>query len=213
MLPAVKRYKYTGLFIALVLPCIFTSIRLTGLEPMAGAVVKESLYWFSFILLLLVARYGEQEAIAPPAGSSAVKTAGIGLLVAIGLISINIAYRIAYHVITKSPPPHEAAMDQFLVYPVWLKLLMVVRAGVIEETFFRAYGISRIQQLSGNKYIAIILPLVVFSLGHYSYGTFNHVFGAFFLGLLLTLSYLKTKNLAANIIGHTVYDGLALFLH
>ena len=43
--------------------------------------------------------------------------------------------------------------------PVWLVTLIVVRAGVLEELFYRGYAIERLQALGLNRYWAGTIPL------------------------------------------------------
>jgi len=210
MLPARKYYKYIGLFLALVAPFALAAVRPGGFT-VGGSVVKECLYWSLFAIFLLVVKYGEREAIAPLTNNGGLlRTALLSVAVTFSLLLAAIAYRLGYHMVVRSLPPHEAVMDKLVNYPVWLKAMMVIRAGVIEETFFRAYAMSRLQQLTGNKYIAFIVPLVLFSAGHYSYGTVNHILGALVLGIVLATFYSRTRNLLANIIGHTLFDALGL---
>jgi membrane protease YdiL (CAAX protease family) len=89
--------------------------------------------------------------------------------------------------------------------PVWLVTLIVVRAGVLEELFYRGYAIERLEALGLNRFWAGTIPLVIFSVGHWTGGWANMVI-ALVLGAALTLFYLWRRDLVANIIGHFLVD-------
>ena len=82
---------------------------------------------------------------------------------------------------------------------------MVVRAGVAEEIFYRGYAIERIQALTGNRWIAVSIPLVIFSIGHFRQGP-GGILISFVAGGILTATFLWKKDLLANIIAHFLID-------
>lgn len=84
-------------------------------------------------------------------------------------------------------------------------LLTFLRAGLVEEIFYRGYAIERLQTLTGNKFIAIGLPLLVFAGFHFRQGTGGIVI-VFIGGAILTAFYLWKKDLLANIIAHFLVD-------
>jgi uncharacterized protein len=210
-----KLYKYCGLFIALILPFIFLVIRHSeGPVTQSGLIKGEILFWALFIMLLALAKYGEGEPIDFSGNSmKLIKTIGLSVLVLLSLILAGMIYRLFYRFVLKSEPPHEELTQAMSKYPVWLKTMLVIRAGVIEETFFRAYAITRIKQLTNSNLLAYTIPLLVFAIGHFAYGNLNHIIGAFILGLVLTVYFVRSKNLPANIIGHSLYDALGFILH
>jgi membrane protease YdiL (CAAX protease family) len=46
---------------------------------------------------------------------------------------------------------HGAASQAFAKLPVWLVFIVVVRAGVVEELFYRGYAIERLQGLGFGR--------------------------------------------------------------
>ncbi|HVH49195.1 MAG TPA: CPBP family intramembrane glutamic endopeptidase [Sphingomicrobium sp.] len=84
-------------------------------------------------------------------------------------------------------------------------ILMVMRAGIAEEVLYRGFAIERLQTLTGNKWIAAGVPLVLFALFHYRQGLAG-IFIAFLLGAILTAFYLWKRDLLANIFGHFLTD-------
>jgi len=89
--------------------------------------------------------------------------------------------------------------------PLWITACVVLRAGIVEEVFYRGYSIERIQALTGSRSIAAIVPLIAFALFHYRQGIAGIIIAAI-LGGVLTAFYLWRRNLAANILGHFAVD-------
>jgi membrane protease YdiL (CAAX protease family) len=94
--------------------------------------------------------------------------------------------------------PGSAVSDKL---PLWLILLIVFRAGVVEELFYRGYAIERLRMVGFGRFWSITIPLVVFSLAHWSGGAANSLI-AFAAGAVLTGFYLWHRNVVANMIGH-----------
>jgi CAAX protease family protein len=89
--------------------------------------------------------------------------------------------------------------------PAWAVLITVLRAGVIEETFYRGYAIDRVQLLTGNRILAITLPLLVFAGAHYRQGA-GGVLIALAMGGILTALFVKRRDLLAVMTAHFIVD-------
>lgn len=89
--------------------------------------------------------------------------------------------------------------------PAWAVLITVVRAGVVEEAFYRGYAIDRLQLLTGNRLLAIGLPLLVFAGAHYRQGI-GGVLIALAMGGVLTTLFLKRRDLLAVMTAHFIVD-------
>lgn len=103
---------------------------------------------------------------------------------------------------------HSAASHIFDKLPVWLIFLVVVRAGVVEEFFYRAYSISRLEFLGISRIAASLIPLAVFAAAHSSGGLVN-ILMALVLGSVFTVFYLWRRDLVSNIFGHFLIDFIA----
>jgi len=208
-------YKYTGLFVALVLPILFSFFHFSFFHnsPVLDSMVKETIVWLLLLMLFIIVKYGERESFAALGFQhNFFRSTGLSLLILISIYGAVIVYGILYFMITKARPPHEPLMDKISHFPAWFKVMLAVRAGVVEETFFRGYAISRLQQLTGNKIIAICVPVLIFAAAHLAYGTLNHFLSALVIGIVLTAYYVKTKNIVANIIAHFLFDIISLLL-
>ena len=81
----------------------------------------------------------------------------------------------------------------------------MLRAGVVEELFYRGYAIERLQAVGLGRSWAVAIPLIIFSIGHWTGGVANIVI-ALALGGILTGFYLWRRDLVANMFGHFAVD-------
>ena len=88
---------------------------------------------------------------------------------------------------------------------LWVAALVAFRSGVVEELFYRGFAIERLKSLSGNSWVAFLVPLVAFAAAHYRQGL-GGVVAAAILGGLLTIFYFKFRDLVANIAAHFLVD-------
>jgi len=97
-----------------------------------------------------------------------------------------------------------ASFDQL---PLWLVTVIVLRAGIVEELFYRGFAIERLQAMGLGRWAAALIPLVIFSVGHWTGGAAN-ILIAFVLGAFLSLFYLWRRDLVANMFAHFLVDFL-----
>jgi uncharacterized protein len=81
----------------------------------------------------------------------------------------------------------------------------MLRAGVAEETFYRGFAIERLQSITGSKLLAGLVPLTIFAVSHYRQGV-GGIVAVFVVGGILTLAYMKFRDLVANITAHFLAD-------
>ena len=63
--------------------------------------------------------------------------------------------------------PHAHDFDKL---PLWLIVVIVFRAGFVEELFYRGFAIERLQSLGWPKAAAALVPLAIFAALHYTGG-------------------------------------------
>ena len=87
----------------------------------------------------------------------------------------------------------------------WVVTLVMLRAGVAEEIFYRGYAIERLQGLGAGRLLAWVLPLALFAAAHYPQGP-GGIIAAAVLGAVFTVFYVKFRDLLANITAHFLGD-------
>jgi CAAX protease family protein len=194
---------WLGLFIALFGILIIRAAVYLFYPPYSfpAAIWRESLNWISVLALLLIIKYGERLPFTSFGLGRAtfLKSLGGGVVLAI------ICLVLAVVVVALTHYNGGESGKALTKLPLWLVTLIVLRAGVLEEFFYRGYAIERLEALGLSRFWAATIPLVIFSIGHWTGGWANIVI-ALVLGLALTLFYLWRRDLLANMIGHFVVD-------
>jgi len=170
----------------------------------ASALLKEALIWVSALLLIVIIRRGEHLSLRSIGIGTARWWKSIlwGFIIAVvsAVVVGGIAFLTGY-----GHGPGSAAFEKL---PLWLITAIVFRAGVVEELFYRGYSIERLRLVGFGRFWSVAIPLVIFSLGHWSGGAAN-ILIAFAAGLILTGFYLWRRDLVANMIGHGLVDFVA----
>ena len=207
--PAPRRLSLAtaaGLFIALFgIVIVREIINLCLPNPtFVSAIWKESLIWLCVAILLLIVRCWEKLPL---------RSIGFGnskwwksILWSLPLTAACLL--VAGVLVHLTGYGHGKTAEAFDKLPVWLVTLIVTRAGVVEELFYRGYAIERLQALGLGRFWAAIVPLMIFSVAHWTGGWANIVL-AFALGLILAGFYLWRRDIVANMIGHVLVDFIA----
>jgi membrane protease YdiL (CAAX protease family) len=201
-----NRATWLGLFLALFAMVVIRQAFVFFVPEItfAAAVLKETLIWASAAALLVNIRCGERL----PFRSIGLgtyrwwKSIAWGFVIAVvsAVVIGGLAYLTGY-----GHGPGSAAFEKL---PLWLITLIVIRAGVVEELFYRGYAIERLRMIGLGRFWSVTIPLIIFSIGHWSGGAAN-ILIAFAAGLILTGFYLWRRDLVANMIGHGLVDFVA----
>lgn len=197
---------WVGLFIAL-FGMLIARQAVTHFYPVltfSAAVWKESLIWLCAIALLAVICRGERLPLSSVGIGMSTWTKSLLWAVALAIVCAAIATVIVIITHYNGGPSAES----FGRLPVWLITVICLRAGIVEEFFYRGYAIERLRLLGLNRFWAAAVPLLIFSVGHWTGGTVNIVI-ALALGAVLSMFYLWRRDLIANMIGHFLVDFFA----
>jgi membrane protease YdiL (CAAX protease family) len=170
----------------------------------ASAILKEALIWASAAALLVIIRRGERL----PFRSIGLGTCRWWKSIAWGLVIVVVSAAVVGSLAYLTGYGHGPGSAAFEKLPLWLITLIVFRAGVVEELFYRGYAIERLQMVGLGRFWSVTIPLLVFSLGHWSGGAAN-ILIALAAGIILTGFYLWRRDLVANMIGHGLVDFVA----
>src|SRR5437667_3594362 len=202
----VSRATWIGLFLSLFAMVVIRHAFVFFVPEItfAAAILKEALSWASAAALLVIIRRGEHLPLRSIGFGIGRWWMSIlwGLVIAVvsGAIVGVLAYLTGY-----GHGPGSAAFEKL---PLWLITLIVFRAGVVEELFYRGYAIERLQMLGVGRFWSVTIPLVIFSLGHWSGGAAN-ILIAFAAGAIMTVFYLWRRDLVANMVGHGLVEFVA----
>jgi uncharacterized protein len=96
--------------------------------------------------------------------------------------------------------------------PYWLNVIIVIRAAVFEEVFYRGFAIERLTEFTGRRWLAAVISLLAFTYAHLSSWGWMHLLVAGVGGVALTALYLWRRDLASNMVAHFVTDGIGFLL-
>lgn len=107
---------------------------------------------------------------------------------------------------------NQRAVDAITAAPWWFQMLMLLRAGVVEEILYRGYPIERIESLTGSRWLAAVLPGLVFIATHYAFWGAGQLIVVAFGTLVFTLLYLWRRDLVCCMIAHILVDWIGFAL-
>lgn len=194
-----------GLAIALLgIPAIVTAQRYLAPDAAAssGIIIRELaiLALTAFLLWIVVSK----ERL--PLTSIGIRTDGVRRSLAWGFGLAVVAFiLLAGILVTYSSMGIHYGEGQAISRALPVTLLAVTRAGISEEVLYRGFALERLQTMTGSKWIAAGVTLILFAAFHYRQG-WPGVFLAFAVGALFTAFYLWKRNLIANIFGHFLVD-------
>jgi membrane protease YdiL (CAAX protease family) len=203
--PAHRGWTWLGLAIAFLgIPAITLAHRFFAPDALASsAIVARELAILAltaFLLWIVVSRERQ------PLSSIGITTQGVGRSLAwgVGLALVCLAAAVACIAAYSAVGIHYGE-GKSISRALPVTTLVVLRAGISEEVFYRGFAIERLQSLTGNKWFAAGLSLVCFAAFHFRQGL-PGIGLAFVLGAALTAFYLWKRNLIANIFGHFLVD-------
>ena len=202
-----RPWVLTGLAIALISLPVVVGIYNVWQIPLTvqNVLIRETIIFAFGGLLLLLIKYKEGfgwDSIGmqrPLAGNTA-------LWVLITSVGVILAFALAFGIINICGWSFgSSGSSAFDALPAWVLLVVVVRAGFIEELFYRGYAIERLQLLTGNRFLSALLPLLLFALFHYRQGPAGITI-ALLSGAVMTVVYVYRRNLWITITTHFLAD-------
>ncbi|MFZ0285647.1 MAG: CPBP family intramembrane glutamic endopeptidase [Terriglobales bacterium] len=181
-------------------------------ESLPAQVWRELVFWALTLVLLAYILLVERR----PLSSIGLerpnwKTAAFGALGALAMVGgMAFIYMVIYPALGLSAS--EPGMAAVTALPFWLRVLIVVRAAVFEEMYFRGFAIERLTDILGSRRGAAALSFVAFTFEHLGYWGWAHLMIAGFGGVILTGLYLWRRDLGANIIAHLLTDAVGFLL-
>jgi membrane protease YdiL (CAAX protease family) len=170
-------------------------------------VVREGLYWLCAIALLIIVRCGENRPVTSIGIGTRPLIRSFAWAIPLAFLCLLVGGGIA--LLTHFNGGRSGESLEKL--PLWLLILVVIRAGVVEELFYRGYAIERLRAIGLNRQWALAIPLLIFSFAHWKGGWAN-ILIAFALGVVFSLFYLWRRDLVANMIGHFAVDFVSIIL-
>ena len=189
-----------------------TALALSDPPTVAGALVGQALLWLIWVAVLAIVFFWERESV----GSLWLRVRWQSVGWAVALIALH---RWALFPATEwlrhavGVAGYEAGIESAMRLPAWVRLIAVIGAGVVEETLFRGYAVTRLARLTGSVWIGGIIATAVFSALHIPVWGAGLAFTSFFVGgLPMTAFFIWRKDLLAMMIAHFVIDAMGFIV-
>jgi membrane protease YdiL (CAAX protease family) len=204
-----------GLVVAFGGPAVLLSPadRLLGSpERLATKVLEELMLWAFLAIIFAIVILWEKKTLAsmwirPLAWSSF----AWGLLLAAATIYVAIPF-LTEVLRMAGIAGFEAGMAKILVLPLWLRVIAVITAGVVEDALFIGYGFTRLVFLTGSKWMAGIVTIMLVSFLHFPNWGIGPVLAYFVAVGLAVAFFVWRRDLLANIVAHVIVDGMSLVI-
>jgi membrane protease YdiL (CAAX protease family) len=105
-----------------------------------------------------------------------------------------------------------AARNVILARPFWYRLLLVLRASVVEEIIFRGYMIEKVRQLTSSSALAVALSVATFTYAHLARWGFVQLIPVFAAAIIFALLYIWRRDLPSNMGAHFITDGAGFLI-
>jgi membrane protease YdiL (CAAX protease family) len=105
-----------------------------------------------------------------------------------------------------------AERNMILARPFWYRVLLVLRAAVVEEIIFRGYLIEKVRQLTRSSALAVGLSVIMFTYAHLSGWGVVHLIPVFAAGVIFATLYVRRHDLPSNMVAHFITDGAGFLI-
>jgi uncharacterized protein len=171
-------------------------------------IVTEAAVWLYAALVLAIALFWERRSLAsiglrkPSFSSLGFGIGGVLAMAGAGALATYVVYGLLHY------PEHADAQAGALVGgSVIYALCLAVRAGVIEEVFYRGLAIEQLTVFTGHRWLSAIIATLVFVGMHALHFDLVQLVPIAVVAIVLALLYLWRRDLWANIFAHIALDG------
>lgn len=181
-------------------------------DRLTTKVLEQLVLWVLLVVIVAIVMLWEKQPLAsiglrPPRWSSL----AWGLLLAAVTICI-VMPSLTWALKVAGIPGFEAGMAKVLGLPIWFRIVAVVTAGIVEDTLFLGYAFTRLTRITGSPWPAGIVAVAAFSLLHLPNWGVGPML-TYFVAVGLAMGFFAwRRDLLANIVAHTVVDGMALVI-
>lgn len=125
----------------------------------------------------------------------------LALGVAFAALQIYVAYPMRMKLLQLSGLPGFAAgAEAVLALPLWFRIFAVIGAGVVEETVFHGFALTRLGALLGSPWAAALVVVPVFAFVHYPLWGPGAVLTFVVSGTVSVALFILTRDLGALIV-------------
>ncbi len=183
-------------------------------DSFSVSLIREVVWWCFAAALVAWLRFGE----GLPLSSIGLhrptwKSLLYALLASVALIAVFIVhFAVIVPLFHMNASAAGAERNLILSRPYWYRVLLVLRAAVVEEILFRGYMIEKVRQLTGSTLLAVALSIATFTYAHLAGWGLVHLIPVFAGGVIFALLYVWKRDLGSNMIAHFITDGVGFLM-
>ena len=109
-------------------------------------------------------------------------------------------------------PGYASGMEKIAAFPIWFRIFAAATAGIVEETLFRGYSITRLTNLTGSLWLAAMLSTIAFAALHFPVWGIGPCCSILISGGAITAFFIWQRDLLVMILSHFFIDAWALVI-
>lgn len=177
-------------------------------DSIGEMLAREAVWWCSALTILLWLIFAEQLPLSSIGFRRPTwKSVAFGVLAAVVVTAIMVVqFAVVIPLLHLSPGAALAKQQAILKTPFWYRILLVLRAAVVEEILFRGYLIEKVRQLSRSTGLAVVVSIAAFTYAHLRGWGPVQLIAVGASGLVFSLLYVWRRDLPSNMLGHFLTD-------
>lgn len=212
--PASRRAAFWGLIAAIILPLLPLGKLVAPGNSVAAVLGRELPWWiYAAAVLLWLTRVERLPLRSIGFRMPTWKTLASAVATAAALMAVMaFHYAVIVRVFHLDTAAALRQLQMILSMPFWERVLLVLRAAVVEEILFRGYMIEKVRQLTGSVALAVAISVVAFTAAHFAGWGLVQLIPVSAGALILALLYVWRRDLPGNILAHFLTDGTGFLL-
>jgi membrane protease YdiL (CAAX protease family) len=181
-------------------------------SSVSGALLAQVAMWVLFVAVVGIVIFWEQQ---PPESLwlKPLQWQTFAWASLLALFSIVVLFPLTEWVrTTVGLPDYAIGMETTLASPIWLRVVAVLTAGIVEESLFRGFTVTRLLRLGWSVPIVIAVSSAGFAALHLPVWGSGPSLAFFVGGLATTTFFVWRRDLLAMILAHIAIDTWALVI-
>ena len=181
-------------------------------ERLTTKLLEQLVLWGLLGLIFCIVVFWEKQPLASLSlRPLAWRSVGWGLLLAAMMIGV-VMPSLVWGLRAAGIPGFEAGTAAIVALPLWFRIVLVVTAGVVEDSLFLGYAFNRLILLTRSYWTAGIVTVLVVSFLHLPSWGIGPVLAYFVAVGIGAGFFVWRRDLLANIVAHVTVDAWALVI-
>jgi uncharacterized protein len=181
-------------------------------DRLSTQILGQLAFWAVFAIVIAIVLYWEKQPLAS-LGLRPVRWSSIGWGLLLAAVLMYVAYPIQVRALRAlGLAGFEPGIARVVALPLGFRVFAVLTAGIVEDTLFLGFALQRLRRLIGRDWIAAAISITVTAFLHWPNWGAGPVLAFVFSAAIGTAFFLWRQDLLANIVAHTITDGMAFLI-